>query len=185
MMDLTKIFDGKALTLDEFQKAVTERGMKIADLSTGKYVDKEKHERELKERAESEQARYNAMLEDLKKSSLSKEDHDKIIDKHQKEFEKEKADYANKIKLAKIEAKALSFNPKDVNDIMKFIDSSKVSIDGENLIGLDEQIKSIKESKSYLFNGQEKVVATSVNVDSIKGASGSAMQDMVNQAFTK
>ena len=82
-------------------------------------------------------------------------------------------------------SKALALNPKDVNDIMKFVDPSKVSIDGDNLIGLNEQLDAIKESKSYLFNGQEKVVETSVNVAGIKGASGNAMQDMVNQAFTK
>lgn len=45
-MDFLKdIFGDKALTFDDFSKAVTEGKLQIADLSTGDYVSKEKHRR--------------------------------------------------------------------------------------------------------------------------------------------
>lgn len=39
-MDFTSIFDGKSLTLEEFQNKT--KGMKLVDLSTGDYVEKNK-----------------------------------------------------------------------------------------------------------------------------------------------
>lgn len=39
-MDFTSIFDGKSLTLEEFQNKT--KGMKLVDLSTGNYVEKNK-----------------------------------------------------------------------------------------------------------------------------------------------
>ena len=49
-------------------------------------------------------------------------------------------------------------NAKDVVDIKANLDMSKISLDGENFIGLDEQIKSLKEKKDYLFNKEETVI---------------------------
>lgn len=47
-MDFSKIFGGNALTLEQFLEAT--KGMKLADLSTGEYVAKAKHESELQKR---------------------------------------------------------------------------------------------------------------------------------------
>jgi len=44
-MDLKSIFADKALTYDELDKALKEKGVKLADLATGEYVSKEKLER--------------------------------------------------------------------------------------------------------------------------------------------
>ena len=46
-MDFTSIFDGKALTLEEFQAKT--KGMKLADLSGGEYVAKGKFSDQAKE----------------------------------------------------------------------------------------------------------------------------------------
>ena len=52
-------------------------------------------------------------------------------------------------------------NAKDVIDIKANLDMSKISLDGENFIGLDEQIKSLKEKKDYLFNKEETIITGS------------------------
>ena len=49
-------------------------------------------------------------------------------------------------------------NAKDVIDIKANLDMSKISLDGENFIGLDEQINSLKERKDYLFNKEETII---------------------------
>lgn len=56
----------------------------------------------------------------------------------------------SKLELALKDAKAR--NPRAVKALL---DSEKISLDGENLIGLDEQLNSLKESDAYLF-GEEQ-----------------------------
>ena len=51
-MDFTSIFDGKALTLEEFTAKT--KGMKLADLSAGGYVDKGKFDDQQKKIGELE-----------------------------------------------------------------------------------------------------------------------------------
>lgn len=47
---LKALFESGALTWDEFVKAVNEKGYKLADLSTGKYVSKSKYDDDLASR---------------------------------------------------------------------------------------------------------------------------------------
>ncbi len=42
MIDLKEIFNGKALSFEDFEKAVNEKKLKLADLSGGEYVSKAK-----------------------------------------------------------------------------------------------------------------------------------------------
>lgn len=47
---LKELFANGALTYEQFLKAVNDKGLKLADLSTGEYVDKKKHNDELTEK---------------------------------------------------------------------------------------------------------------------------------------
>lgn len=49
-------------------------------------------------------------------------------------------------------------NAKDVVDIKANLDMSKISFNGENFIGLDEQINILKETKGYLFNNKVEII---------------------------
>ena len=49
-------------------------------------------------------------------------------------------------------------NAKDVVDIKANLDMAKISFDGENFIGLDEQINILKETKAYLFNNEVEII---------------------------
>jgi hypothetical protein len=42
-------------------------------------------------------------------------------------------------------------NAKNIKAVKALLDSSKVSLDGENLIGLEEQVKALQTSDAYLF----------------------------------
>lgn len=55
---------------------------------------------------------------------------------------------------SKLDFKLISkeIGAKDPREIRANLDISKISLDGENFIGLDDQIKPLKERKAYLFN---------------------------------
>lgn len=58
-----------------------------------------------------------------------------------------------------IESKA-----RDVKDLKAFVDMSKVSIDKEgNVVGLKEQVETLKKDKAYLFNEVEEEVDDNQN----------------------
>ena len=61
---------------------------------------------------------------------------------------------------SKLAVKLMSkeINARDIVDIKANLDMSKISLDGENFIGLDEQIKTLKERKDYLFNKEETII---------------------------
>lgn len=107
----------------------------------------------LKETQENIQTEY----ENYKKGSITQEDYDVKVKEIQEEAD-------NKVKQSNFDSKlavklmSKEIDAKDVVDIKANLDMSKISLDGENFIGLDEQIKDLKERKDYLFNKEETVI---------------------------
>lgn len=103
------------------------------------------------------QSNIQTEYENYKKGSITQEDYDAKVKEIQEEAD-------NKVKQnnfdSKLAVKLMSkeINAKDVVDIKANLDMSKISLDGENFIGLDEQINSLKERKDYLFNKEETVI---------------------------
>lgn len=95
--------------------------------------------------------------DNYKKGSITQEEYEIKVKEIQEEAD-------NKVKQnnfdSKLAVKLMSkeINAKDVIDIKANLDMSKISLDGENFIGLDEQIKTLKEKKDYLFNKEETVI---------------------------
>lgn len=95
--------------------------------------------------------------DNYKKGSITQEEYEMKVKEIQEEAD-------NKVKQnnfdSKLAVKLMSkeINAKDVIDIKANLDMSKISLDGENFIGLDEQINSLKERKDYLFNKEETVI---------------------------
>ena len=93
-MDFTSIFDGKALTLEEFQAKT--KDMKLADLSTGEYVAKGKYsdqEKTIKD--------LRGQLEEKDKTIVSLEEAGGDAAKLQEELEKYKKAEADRKKAEK------------------------------------------------------------------------------------
>jgi hypothetical protein len=57
---------------------------------------------------------------------------------------------------AALEKKLGDFKPKNLGILKKALEMEKISLDGENMLGLDDQIKLLKESDPYLFDEEEK-----------------------------
>lgn len=94
--------------------------------------------------------------ENYKKGSISKEEYETKV----KEIQDEADEKVKQNKFdSKLDFKLVSeeIGAKDPKEIRAHLDTSKISLDGENFIGLDEQIKPLKEKKSYLFNIDKKI----------------------------
>lgn len=100
----------------------------------------------------------NKDLEELKKVD-SNEIQNKL-DTLQKDYDDLKVDSEKQINQIKKDTQIKNAlnksNAKDFEDIIKFIDIDKISVDNGNLIGLSEQLENLKTNKSYLFNAQEE-----------------------------
>ena len=94
--------------------------------------------------------------ENYKKGSISKEEYENKVKEIQAEADKN-------VKQSKFDSKldfkliSKEIGAKDPKEIRAHLDTSKISLDGENFIGLDEQIKPLKENKAYLFNIDREV----------------------------
>ncbi|MCL8203629.1 phage scaffolding protein [Ligilactobacillus agilis] len=95
-------------------------------------------------------------LVDLQKNSKNVDDLNEKIKQLQADNQKANEDWQNKLatqtKNFRIETALREAKAKNVKAVLPFIDTEKVTVDGDNLKGLDEQIKAIQQSDSYLFD---------------------------------
>ncbi|NRG43300.1 phage scaffolding protein [Bacillus sp. CRN 9] len=101
----------------------------------------------------------DTQLIDLSKKAEGNEELQKQIKDLQKDNADAKEESDNKLAAQRKEFKlelalkdALAKNPKAVKALLN---QEAISLDGDNLIGLEEQLKSLKESDSYLFGVEE------------------------------
>lgn len=108
-------------------------------------------------------------IEELKNATdkVSKEDYEALQNKY-KELEKtSKENVANVTKNFLVDKILSSSKAKNVDVLKKQIDFDKVTLDGEEIKGLNEQIEALQKSDSYLFNVEEpnKTVDLNGNLD--------------------
>lgn len=82
------------------------------------------------------------------------------------------------IKLAAIQAKA-----KDPSDILSFIDKSKLKLDGDAVLGLDDALKGLKEGKAYLFDDATAGATGTGGNPSASNSNLGAKEDTVRNEF--
>ncbi len=99
-------------------------------------------------------------LKDLREKAKDNEELTKKIDDLEKENKKATDDYKAELEKVnfdrKLEKKLSDYNPQNVEILKKALDTKKISLDGENFLGLDEQIKTLNETDKYLFKEVEK-----------------------------
>jgi len=104
----------------------------------------------LKATQESIQTEY----ENYKKGSISQADYEakkkEIEDNSKAEIEKVRLE--SKIDLAINNAKA-----KNVKSVKANLDLDNIKLDGDKLLGFDDQIEALKKSDSYLFNIEKEI----------------------------
>lgn len=92
-------------------------------------------------------------FEELKKASKGNEELTKQIEELQKKNGDWEGKYKSTLLESAIKVKAIQEKAKDVDDISKFLDVSKLEISEDGSVkGLDEQLTKLKETKAYLFD---------------------------------
>src|SRR5699024_880449 len=152
----------KELLGEELYNQVIEKAgdKKIAVVSDGNWIPKDKFDtlNTTKKDLEEQLEQRDAQLEDLKK--VDADGLKQKIQDLQTENETTKQEYQ-----AKLEKQAIDFslekaltgakvrNPKAVKALL---DLDSIKLDGEKLLGLDDQLSTIKESDGYLFEDEKQ-----------------------------
>ncbi|WP_039237538.1 phage scaffolding protein [Clostridium sp. K25] len=110
----------------------------------------------------------NTTIADLKKDNKDNEElQTKVTD-----YENKVKDYENKIKEMQfnyaLEGALKGVNVRNTKAVKALLNLENVKLDGENLLGLKEQLDSLKESDSYLFAEEQQT-----KFSGIKPADGS------------
>ncbi|BDR83528.1 phage scaffolding protein [Clostridium tetani] len=109
-------------TIKQYKKYIAKSDKDLVDLQ-GKIKDNEE---------------LNAEIENLKAANKkASEDYESKL--NQITFE------------TKLEKKLGEFKPKNLGILKKALDIEKINLDGDNFLGLEDQIKNLKESDPYLF----------------------------------
>ncbi len=125
-------------------------------------------------------------LKELREKAKDNEELTKKIDDLEKENKKATDDY--KVELEKVnfdrklEKKLSDYKPQNVEILKRALDTSKISLDGENFLGLDEQIKTLNETDKYLFKEVEKAEDV-VKGTGIIGSESSIGDDKVDNSI--
>ena len=127
------------------------------------FIPKDKYNEvaEAKKKLEADLQARDTQLEELKKAAGSSEELKKQIEDLQAENKKAKEEWEAKEAQMKldfaVERALTAAKAKNTKAVKALLDMEKVKLDGEQLLGLDEQLKAIKESDPYLFGEPGKV----------------------------
>ena len=153
MEKLKALFGSEALTWEQLEEKLKDnKDVKLANLAAGSHIDKRKHDNVVSELNAANEtikglretvAKFDGVdIEKLKKDASDWET------KYNTDIAAVKLDSA--VNMALVEAKAR--NPKLAKAAL---DMSVIKMDGENLLGLSEQLDNLKKSDAYLFEEEQ------------------------------
>jgi DNA-directed RNA polymerase alpha subunit len=155
--------DLKELLGEELYNQVVEKAgdNKLAVVSDGSYIPKDKFNEKNDEVKDLKQQLKDrdTQLDDLKTKAAGNEEltnqietlkseNEQTTNDFQAKLDKQAFDFALERSLSKEKAK----NPKAVKALL---DTESIKLDGDKLLGLDEQLKSLKENEAYLFDEEQ------------------------------
>ena len=190
-MDFLKaLFGDSALTYDQLASAIQEHNgkaenkdkqIKIGNIGDGGYVSSDKFKAK-----EAELTSANTTIKNLQ-GEIKKWDGvdvDKLKTaaadwetKYNQDTAKIRTDSAVEIALMKAKAK----NPKAARALL---DESKIKLDGDKVLGLDDQLEALKKSDAYLFDAEAPAEADSAAGGFTPPAGGAPKGSEFNFGFT-
>jgi DNA repair exonuclease SbcCD ATPase subunit len=127
------------------------------------FIPKDKYNEvaEAKKKLEADIAERDKQLEDLKKAAGTSEELKKQIEQLQADNKKASEEWQAKMAHMQLDfaiEKALTAaKAKNAKAVKALLDLEKVKLDGEQLLGLDDQLKELQKSDAYLFGESGKV----------------------------
>ena len=135
-MELKELFGTEALTYEAFSKALSEKGIKLADLSTGDYVSKSKFDDELKSK--------DATITELNSQITTRD-----TDISNMKTKLENADTDNKTKVADL--------TKQLGQLQATYDSAKSDYDAKlNKQSYEFAVKDFANTKKFTSNAAKR-----------------------------
>lgn len=138
-----------------YTQIVSKLGDKKIDVISDNYIPKSRFDELVgqKNLVKTQADELGQQLETLKKASKGNEELTKTIEQLQKQNGDWEGKYKSTLLESAIKIKAMSEKAKDPSDLLKFLDASKLEITETGEVkGLEEQLKTLKESKAYLFD---------------------------------
>lgn len=160
-MEFLKEHLGEELYNQVAEKLKGNDKVKLANLAAGEYVGKEKYAalEAGKKELETQLKERDTQLEELKKVDAA--GLQAKIAELQEANTAAKAEYEAKLNQARLDHALDSFlrdqkvkNPKAVRGLL---DLEKIKLDGDKLLGVEDQIKALRESDAYLFADRDPV----------------------------
>lgn len=143
--------------LKAYQESIKDKYIPIARFNE---VNEEK--KELKTQLEER----DEQLKELKEKAQDSEELSEKIAELEEQNKQAKEEYETKMaelkKNTAIDIKLKDARAKNIKAVKALLDLEKISLDGENLIGIDEQLETLKEKESYLF-GEDKLIGGEPN----------------------
>jgi hypothetical protein len=163
-MDIKTLFGDKALTLTDFEKAAAEAKAKFVDLSEGGYVDKHKLDDKI-----TELGTANGTIQTLQETVKKFDGVD--IEKLKTDLAAAQTKYDTDVSALKrdsaVNLALLGAKARDAKAVRPFLDMDTVKLDGDKVMGLDEQLQKLKTEKAFLFEDEKAGPTTSAaHVDS-------------------
>ena len=127
------------------------------------FIPKDKYNEvaEAKKKLEADIQERDAQLEQLKQAAGNSEELKAQIEQLQAENQKAAEEWQAKMAQMQLDfaiEKALTTaKAKNIKAVKALLDLEKVKLDGEQLLGLDDQLKAIQQSDPYLFGDSGKV----------------------------
>ncbi len=177
---LKELFGDNSLSFSQFSEALSAHPeIKLANLASGEFVAKGKYDAK-----ETELNTANTTIKTLQDAVRKFDGVD--IDKLKGEVENWKTKYTTDIEALRLSAavdaviaKTGAKNPKLVKSC---IDLSKVKLDGENVLGLNEQLETLKTSDGYLF-GNTGSEGSSAGTGMAQGTSGEDLSKLSDEEY--
>lgn len=152
---------------EQVKEAAKDSKLKLADLSGGLYVNKEKYDA-LETQLNSTQAlltsktaEYDELAKNAGNNEELKQQIETLKSENQKAVDDLRTQYEAQLKKNTVATQIIkNYRPIDVDDIMRLVDLDKVEIKDDKVTGLTEQVDSIKEQRGYYFETQQKPPAT-------------------------
>lgn len=157
-MDIKTLFGDKTLTYADFEKLATEQKAKFVDLSKGGYVDKHKLDDKIVELGTAN-GTIQTLQETVKK--FDGVDIEKLKSDLTSAQTKYDTDVGNLKRDSAVNLALLGAKARDVKAVRPFLDLDTVKLDGEKVMGLDEQLQKLKTEKAFLFEDENTNPAAS------------------------
>lgn len=183
---LKDLFGDKAITFDELTKAVDahnkankDNQIKVANLASGEYISKDKFDAKEKE-LEKANDQLTALNDTVKTFEGEKAELDTKIKDLDKQYKKEMKEMQEGFTKDKAISDWFSQNKTNYTDLLKSkFDMEKITVDGDKVIGLDEQGKVLLEQYKDLFT---PVVTGNDPINPPQGFKATGFDDLVKNA---